>query len=73
MALYFATQGLGRVLLTVLANGVRLVASAAGALFALSFLDAGTSGFFIAVASGFAIYGVLTVAALLHISRGIHQ
>jgi len=73
MALYFATQGLGRVLLTVLANGVRLVASAAGALFALSFLDAGTSGFFIAVASGFAVYGVLSVGALLHISKGTHQ
>lgn len=69
MALYFATQGLGRVLLTVLANGVRLVVSAAGALFALSFLDAGTTGFFIAVAAGFAAYGALTIAALGHICK----
>jgi len=64
MALYFATQGFGKVLLTVLANGVRLVASAAGALLALSWLDAGTNGFFIAVAAGFAVYGALTMAAL---------
>jgi putative MATE family efflux protein len=71
MALYFATQGLGRVLLTVLANGARLVVGAAGALFALSFLDAGTSGFFIAVAAGFAAYGVFTSAALIHIHRRI--
>lgn len=69
MALYFATQGLGRVLLTVLANGVRLLASAAGALLALSWFDAGTSGFFIAVAAGFAIYGVLTVTALIHVCK----
>jgi Na+-driven multidrug efflux pump len=68
MALYFATQGFGRVLLTVLSNGLRLVASAAGALLALSWLDAGTSGFFIAVAIGFATYGVLTAAALIHIT-----
>jgi hypothetical protein len=73
MALYFATQGLGRVLLTVLANGARLVASAAGALLALSWLDAGTTGFFIAVAAGFAAYGALTAAALIHICKAETQ
>jgi hypothetical protein len=40
-------------------------------LLALSWLDAGTSGFFIAVAAGFAVYGVLTAAALIHIHREI--
>jgi len=69
MALYFATQGLGRVLLAVLANGVRLLASAAGALLALSWLGAGTTGFFIAVAAGFALYGALTAAALVRTGK----
>jgi putative MATE family efflux protein len=69
MALYFASQGMGRVLLTVLANGVRLLASAGGALAALYWLDAGATGFFIAVAAGFAGYGALTAAALVHAGK----
>ncbi len=69
MALYFATQGLGQVLLTVLANGVRLLASAGGALVALYWFDAGATGFFIAVAAGFAAYGALSAAALLHVGK----
>jgi putative MATE family efflux protein len=73
MALYFATQGFGKVLLTVLANGLRLVVSAAGALLAISWLDAGTSGFFVAVAAGFAAYGLLTTAALIHVGKAAAQ
>ncbi|TMG78759.1 MAG: MATE family efflux transporter, partial [Betaproteobacteria bacterium] len=69
MALYFSSQGLGRVLLPVLANGVRLLASAGGALVALSWFDAGAAGFFIAVAGGFAMYGALTAGALIHTSK----
>lgn len=69
MALYFASQGMGRVLLTVLANGARLLASAGGALAALYWLDAGATGFFIAVAAGFAGYGALTAAALVHAGK----
>jgi putative MATE family efflux protein len=73
MALYFATQGLGRVLLSVLANGLRLLASAGGALLAVYWLDAGASGFFIAVAAGFAMYGALTAAALVHAGKSEAQ
>ncbi len=73
MALYFATQGLGRVLLAVLANGLRLLASAGGALLALYWLDAGATGFFIAVAAGFAMYGALTAAALVHAGKSETQ
>jgi putative MATE family efflux protein len=69
MALYFASQGMGRVLLTVLANGARLLASAGGVLGALYWLDAGATGFFIAVAAGFAGYGALTAAALVHAGK----
>lgn len=73
MALYFATQGLGRVLLPVLANGVRLLATAGGALAALYWLDAGATGFFIAVAAGFAGYGALTTAALIYVCKSRAQ
>ena len=45
MALYFATQGLGRVLTTVAANGVRLAVSACGGALAVFWLDAGPGGF----------------------------
>jgi putative MATE family efflux protein len=69
MALYFATQGLGRVALTVLANGIRLLVSAAGALLAVFLLDAGEAGFFAAVALGFLLYGGLTSAALLRVKE----
>jgi Na+-driven multidrug efflux pump len=73
MALYFAAQGLGRVLLTVLANGARLLASAGGALAALYWLDAGATGFFIAVAAGFAMHAALNAAALARVSKGEAQ
>jgi putative MATE family efflux protein len=73
MALYFATQGMGRVLLAVLANGLRLLASAGGALLAIYWLDAGAAGFFIAVAAGFAAYGALTAGALIHAGKSERQ
>jgi hypothetical protein len=57
----------------VLANGARLVASAGGALLALSWLGAGTTGFFIAVAAGFCAYGAFTAAALIHIRKAEAQ
>ncbi|MGB5080934.1 MAG: MATE family efflux transporter [Burkholderiales bacterium] len=69
MALYFATQGLGRVGLAVLANGLRLLGSAGGALLALYWFGAGATSFFIAVAAGFALYGALTAAALVFTSK----
>lgn len=65
MALYFATQGLGRVISTVAANAFRLLVSAGGALAAIYWLDLGVIGFFIAVAGGFCAYAALTTAALL--------
>ena len=73
MGLYSSSQGLGRVFLPVLANAVRLLASAGGALAALYWFNAGATGFFVAVAAGFAIYGALTVAALMHICKSGEQ
>jgi MATE family, multidrug efflux pump len=64
MALYFATQGLGKVVWTVIANGVRMLVGACGGLLAVYWLDGGAAGFFAAVAAGFVVYG-LTNALLL--------
>jgi putative MATE family efflux protein len=69
MALYFATQGLGRVLPTVAANALRLLASAGGALVAIYWLDLGVTGFFAAIACGFCAYAALTAGALLTVKE----
>jgi Na+-driven multidrug efflux pump len=57
MAIYFAMQGVGNVVPAVLANGVRLLASAGGALAAVAWLGAGPLGVFVAIAAGFVLYG----------------
>lgn len=64
MALYFATQGLGRVAWTVTANGVRLLVSVCGGLGAVLWLEGGTDAFYAALAGGFAIYGLINTAVL---------
>jgi putative MATE family efflux protein len=69
MALYFATQGLGSVLWTVTANAVRLVASAAGALIAIYWLDLGAIGLFVAIAGGFGAYAALTALAMSRVKE----
>jgi hypothetical protein len=69
MAVYFASQGFGSVILTVAANAVRLLANAACALVAIFWLDLGTIGFFAAVAIGFCAYAALTVAAMLRVKE----
>jgi len=73
MGLYSSSQGLGRVFLPVLANAARLLASAGGALAAIYWFDAGATGFFVAVAAGFAMYGALTAIALNHICKSGEQ
>ena len=69
MALYFATQGFGRVIWTVTANAVRLVTSAGCALAAIYWLDLGVLGFFVAIAAGYCTYASLTVAAMLGVKE----
>jgi putative MATE family efflux protein len=65
MALFFVTQGFGSVVLTVTANAVRLLASAAGALIAITWFDLGPTGLFAAIALGFVAYAALTAWAVL--------
>lgn len=67
MALYFATQGVGRVLWTVAANAVRLLASSGCALIGVFWLDLGAVGFFVTIAGGFCTYAALTSAAMLRV------
>jgi putative MATE family efflux protein len=67
MALYFATQGFGNVVLTVTANAVRLIASGGCALIAIYWLDFGAIGLFVAVAIGFCAYAALTAVAVLKV------
>jgi putative MATE family efflux protein len=69
MALYFATQGFGSVIGTVTANAVRLLASAGCALIAITWLDLGAIGFFIAIAGGFCAYGALATAAMYRVKE----
>jgi len=71
MALYFATQGFGSVILTVTANAVRLLANAACAFVAIFWLDLGAIGFFAAVAIGFCLYAALTVAAIFRVKEPV--
>ncbi len=65
LALHSAMQGFGSVVLIVMANRVRLLASAAGALIAIYWLDLGAIGFFIAVAFGFCGFAVIAVSIML--------
>jgi putative MATE family efflux protein len=69
MALYFATQGLGQVVWTVIANGVRVSVSVCGGLLAVFWLDGGLVGFFGAVAGGFVIYGLMNALVLKRHSK----
>jgi putative MATE family efflux protein len=63
IALYFASQGAGRVLLPVLAGTARLAFVVAGAL-AVFALGTGLQGLFAVVALGMVILGSLTAAAV---------
>src|SRR5713226_1313847 len=67
IALHFAMQGFGRVVLIVAANGVRLLASAGGALIGIYWCDLGAIGFFVAVAIGFCAFAAMAVSIMLRV------
>jgi Na+-driven multidrug efflux pump len=64
MAIYFAMQGVGNVVPAVVANALRLLVGAGGALVAASWLGGGLLGFFAAIACGFLLYGALNAYLL---------
>lgn len=72
MALYFAAQGFGNVLLPVAANAVRLLVGAGSGLIAIKLFGSGSTELFLSIAMGFIVYGLLNVIALLR-TKNVHQ
>jgi putative MATE family efflux protein len=64
LALYFASQGAGRLLWPLLAGFTRLVVAAAGGWLATRWLGGGLSGLFAAMAVALVVFGVINVAAV---------
>jgi Na+-driven multidrug efflux pump len=67
LGLFFVTQGVGRGVEAMVANAIRMLASAGGGLIAIYVFDLGTMGFFAAVAAGFCIYALLLVRAVVRV------
>jgi putative MATE family efflux protein len=65
LGLFFVSQGFGHGFAAMGANAARLLVSAAGALGAIYWLDAGMAGFFAAVSLGFVLYAALLVYRVL--------
>jgi len=64
LALYFASQGTGRVAWALLAGFARLLISAGGGWVAIHWLGGGLPSVFIAVALGFVVLGLGQLAAI---------
>src|SRR5262249_11777846 len=64
LGLFYVTLGVGRAVAAMNANAVRMVASAAGGLVAIYWLDLGITGFVAAVAAGLCLYAALLVHAV---------
>ncbi|HEX7785760.1 MAG TPA: MATE family efflux transporter, partial [Methylomirabilota bacterium] len=64
LALYFASQGAGRLLWPLLAGATRLAVAAAGGWLLTAWLGAGLSGLFAAMASALVVFGAVNAAAV---------
>jgi Na+-driven multidrug efflux pump len=64
LSLYFASQGAGRLLWPLLAGFTRLAVAAAGGWLVTTWLGAGLSGLFAAMALALVIFGGINVAAV---------
>src|SRR5262249_28746078 len=67
LGLFFVSQGLGRGSAAAAANAVRLAVNVVSGLVAVYWLDLGMTGFFAAVALGFAVYAALLVWAVARV------
>ena len=63
-ALYFGSQGFGRLMWPVLANVVRLLIAAGGGWLVTRWFGGGMYALFAAIAVGFVVYGTMTFAAI---------
>jgi Na+-driven multidrug efflux pump len=64
LALYFASQGAGRLLWPFLAGAVRLVIAAGGGWLALYWFDGGLVALYTTIAAGFVVYAITIVVAI---------
>jgi putative MATE family efflux protein len=64
LGLFFVMQGVGRGVVAMNANAVRMMTSAGCGIVAIYLLDLGIAGFFAAIAAGFCIYAALLVRAV---------
>jgi putative MATE family efflux protein len=64
LALYFASQGAGRLLWPLLAGGTRLAVAAGGGWIASRWLGGGLPALFSAIAVAFVLYAVMVAAAI---------
>jgi Na+-driven multidrug efflux pump len=64
LALYFASQGAGRLLWPLLAGFTRLVTAAVGGWLATRWLGVGLGGIFAAMAAALVVFGIINVAAV---------
>src|SRR5207253_1881492 len=65
LALYFASQGAGRVTVPVAAGLLRVAVATAGGWFAVEKMELGLDGVFAAMAIGMAVYGCAIAGSLL--------
>ena len=65
LALYFASQGAGRMTVPVVAGLVRVAVATAGGWFAVEHMGTGLDGVFAAMAVGMAAFGCLIAVSLL--------
>jgi Na+-driven multidrug efflux pump len=68
LGLFYVTLGVGRAVIAMNANAVRMVVSAGGGLVAIYWLDLGVIGLFTAVAAGFCVYAAILLYAVSSIS-----
>lgn len=68
-ALYFASQGMARVLGTVLAGTARLAVIAFGGWLVVHFTYLGIDGLFVVIAMGMMVFGIGAAIAVVRISR----
>ena len=64
LALYFASQGAGRLAWPLIAGLARLLVAAVGGWLAVHYLDAGLSGLFVAMALALVLFGVTVAGAV---------
>jgi Na+-driven multidrug efflux pump len=69
MALFFAMQGIGNLVPAVVANALRLIVSAGGATVLVTRFEGGAAEVFVAIAVGFALYGIANSLLLARAMR----